>query len=1437
MLKTNSRVLLCLLACMFTTIHAGNVKIHFDFSNVSGSSVIDSESGVTAKLIGSAKVVEMGEYRILELGNTTGYLNMTAETGKIFSALNDHTVSVYYRVDEGASLSGNGHFLWTFSTSANCGATSGAYSAYRLNEQRIASSPSGFQNEKGYSVGTASPKGRWMHVCYTQQGTTGRLYINGRMASTITDMPQNSTLYGAVKPASCWIGRAPFSDDSYLKHTLVADFRVYDSALPANEVDELAEKTADLEYAYNHGKPGDAAALQTAISDAQTSISSGTDAYLPGAVANVEDLIIVAQAMVSDGTYSQTVIDKMTSQLNAAVKTMKDTAGRLFDTSDIIAAGIYDTNRGFRHPGGMHTQADFDRIRQQIADKNPTVVRAYNLLKNAEYAQPGIATYPVETIIRGGNSGQNYINAARGATMAYQNALRWKIEDNRSCAAAAVRILMQWARTCKLVSGDSNWALAAGLYGYEFAQAAELVRDYDGWSAEDFAEFKKWMLTVWYPGNINFLRGRNGTWENYVGNQGGIRPGHYWSNWPLCNALAVISIGILCDDVFIYNQGMSFIKYDQVGTFVNPRTANPILNDGCTEFIGNLVVTTKESALETGAYGLLGQMQESGRDGGHAAMALGLAVDICHVAWNQGDDLFSYMDNRMAAGIEFVAACTQNVTGLPWTNYKYVDCRTAWHNGWEMTGPAEPAEARAYWGTVIGHYEGVKGIRMPYAEKAYATLTANGPDGGGIGATSGAYDHLGYSVLMNTRDVQLCPEDKRPTLLKPRITFNRTATSSNPTKPYSPLPEDYGTTIDHSELGGLKNNYTTDNQTGVPRGSIITLQPVLPDDEEDTGRWLWNTGETTRDITVTVDRSFLYRVTYTNKNGVTSEQLFSIAVQGDCEETPDMNPYIVYNGKTITGPSDNLTVSVLYGDEVTLGINGARGYDTFLWDDGNTGSTITKTVVRDRDIQAMYLNQGGRKFLATFHLTTVPAQQYIAVGNAENMGNSVEVLAGSNVTLRLRIPATASADDVEWHDGSHGTTYRIEDVSKEMVLTATYHGATYIYHIYVKGGNNTYYSLLTTGRGYTLVGSEEELSQLSADHYFVMAADEADLLIGLKDAPKNGNKALFFHTPVNPLTDLSKVFTIETYGDAFCLRNIDYDGLLLQTEYDRPDQLRTHDQPIACEWTRLLFNYADGAWTIENGKYTGNWLGLWTPSNGLQDGEEIACNKKGDEIVRLQIFAIAKTRFHKDYLSGEDYPTSKDATPLIVNPAFTGGNGFGWTMTGTWGNQRYNGAVEVWHSTNFDFSQTIDGLPDGLYTITCQMVNGEGANTGYLYAEGNSAAGPSKAVVSQRCTGSNFDAQRDKMAADTGYGLLTVKTEVSGGMLTIGIKEPSNGNTWLVWDNFTLTYNGNASGISDAVRQENHKQDNSIYDLSGRKLTGIPAKGIYIRNGNKYIVR
>ena len=690
---------------------------------------------------------------------------------------------------------------------------------------------------------------------------------------------------------------------------------------------------------------------------------------------------------------------------------------------------------GFIHPGGLHTQEDFDRVKAQLAAGNTKVKQAWQKLTASEYSQSGVQTYPTEIIVRGGGNGENYMNAARGAAMAYQNALRWKIAGTKANANAAVRVLMAWARTTKGIGGDSNYALAAGLYGYQFAQAAELMRDYEGWSHVDFAEFQRWMLNVWYPAAIGFLRGRNGTWEN--GGRWWQAPGHYWSNWGLCNALCVISIGVLCDDVFIYNQGMSFFKYDQCGTFTGRRTEVPIKNDGLTEFLGNLVVTTYESELETGAYGLLGQLNESGRDAGHSSMSLGVALDVAKVGWNQGDDLFAYMDHRLAAGIEYLAAQSLNVEGLPWVDYiygssgyYYTDSRA-----WTMTGPAMGAQMRPYWGTVIGIYEGVKGVKMPFAERAFTNM---GIDGGGAGSTSGGYDHLGFSVLMNTRDVQLCPADQVPTELQPQMTYSGAVntnlipslTQERTRKLVS------GKTLCHNELGGLVNTFTVNNATTVPAGQTLTLQPQLPEDEEDTGLWLWSTGETTREITVGTDSSRIYRVHYTNKNGIGSQLAFFIASTGDC--LPDeLSPRV-----TVAGGEEQQTASVdvLYGKSVTLGVQPSCGWGTYKWSTGATTATLTKNVTADAQYTLDFKNQGGAVTSITFDIHMLPALPYVGLDTSALQEGRTQVVAspGQSVTLGLTLPSAVKPAAVQWSTGTTGAVLTLDDVQTSTSYTATF---------------------------------------------------------------------------------------------------------------------------------------------------------------------------------------------------------------------------------------------------------------------------------------------------------------------------------------------------------------------------------------------------------------
>lgn len=980
-----------------------NLKLHFNFENATGNAVPEAVSGGTLKgtLQNNAKVEKMGKYHVLNLGSANGYFDMGAGAGKVMAECTNFTISMYYYVNANQDISGLGNFLFTFSTQETCSSDAGCYYFYALNSQRFAASQAGYGSESSVNANVVSAKGRWVSVVYVLDGNNGTLYVDGQKMLT-APMPKGNETFSNTAPVYNWIGRSPFAGDAYLANTKVADIRIYDKALTGGEVTRLALTADDYDNEFRHGTQGNLTKLNTTLEEASTIIKGDISIYTADAVAILSNTYEFIKAKSEKETLSQFMIDEYVEVLKTTIQNVKATEGLVFTDTELMPA--YDSNRGFRHPGGLHTNADFERIKAQLAAGNEKVTKAYNILKNAEFAQPTCATWPVETIIRGGGSGQNYINAARGATIAYQNALRWKIEGNEACAKHAVDVLMAWANTCKGIGGDSNFALAGGLYGYEFAQAAELMRDYEGWKAKDFETFKRWMLDLWYPTIMRFQRSRNDTWRNwrYDASHGGQRPGHYWSNWGLCNTLALMSVGILCDDVFIYNQAMSYYKYDQAELakanypwpWAPENTETDKYNGGLNEYIDNLVPHVAEYAGETGAYGKVGQMQETGRDQGHAQMAAGLAVDICQTAWNQGDDLYSYHDNRIAAGLEFQAA--YNFDGredLPWANYHYTDCHSAWHQAWVQEGPngGSRGEIRPYWARVIGHYEGVKGVKMPFSEIA---LEKMGIDGGPTGAVSGPYDHMGYSVLTCTYD-GIADEQHRPTLLTPKMEYD-------------------GKIIDHNELGGLENNYIINVNTALPKGKTVKLMPQLPEGVVDTGKWNWNTGETTKDITVTTDKSFIYRAIYTNENGIKSEQMFSIAVNADC--TPTTVSSSIYSNDTWVGTTE---ATVPCGSNVTLNVAGASGWGDGKWSTGQTGTSITlSSLISDKEIKGQFINQGGLAQTITFRIH-VKGLQPCALLNNRLVTDSLSLMANSNDALVLyaKVPSTIVNAKYEWSNG------------------------------------------------------------------------------------------------------------------------------------------------------------------------------------------------------------------------------------------------------------------------------------------------------------------------------------------------------------------------------------------------------------------------------------
>lgn len=213
-----------------------SLKLHYQFGPLVNGKVQDvSGNGYDATLKNGAFVRQLKSVGLLELGSANGYLDMGPATGTLLSSLTDFTISTYMYIDPSADISGNGNFVWAFSTHEVCGATTGKYVAYRVNAQRYEQSTGGWNNEPVVvSPGTAAAKGVWSHVCYTQSGTTGTLYVNGRVLKTETAVINPSAI--GMPTTFNWLGRPPFNGDNYLQKTTFSDFRIYNRALSSAEI-------------------------------------------------------------------------------------------------------------------------------------------------------------------------------------------------------------------------------------------------------------------------------------------------------------------------------------------------------------------------------------------------------------------------------------------------------------------------------------------------------------------------------------------------------------------------------------------------------------------------------------------------------------------------------------------------------------------------------------------------------------------------------------------------------------------------------------------------------------------------------------------------------------------------------------------------------------------------------------------------------------------------------------------------------------------------------------------------------------------------------------------------------------------------------------------------------------------------------------------------
>lgn len=358
----------------------------------------------------------------------------------------------------------------------------------------------------------------------------------------------------------------------------------------------------------------------------------------------------------------------------------------LFFVLLLTTAGMQVKAQDFTHPGVLHKESDLARMREKIAQKAEPWYTAWNNLRASSEAQLGWTARATETVIRGG-TGDNISIMYRDVAAAYAHALIYSITGDTRHGDKAAEILNAWARINKAVSGNADRYLAAGLNGYQFANAAELMRDYP---AFDLKRFQQYMLQVfYYPMNERFLLG-----NSYGAPHNDACATNYRVNWDACNMNAMLAISILCDNRSNFNKAINYFKNGD-GTGNINRAVNFIHSD------------------------IWGQWEESGRDQGHAMGGLMLYALFCEIAWNQGEDMYAYGDNRFRKGAEYVArynimdGSAGKYNDLPYTSYsRQMGSNCSWY-----TEPTLSSAVRGKygpnWEVIYNHY----GRRMGQADK------------------------------------------------------------------------------------------------------------------------------------------------------------------------------------------------------------------------------------------------------------------------------------------------------------------------------------------------------------------------------------------------------------------------------------------------------------------------------------------------------------------------------------------------------------------------------------------------------------------------------------------------------------------------------------------------------------------------------------------------
>ncbi|SER08450.1 Glycosyl hydrolases family 43 [Streptomyces sp. yr375] len=208
------------------------LALWYKLDAASGATATDASGhGRDGTVVGTAGWSATGQG--LAFNGSDTYIKVPDDVMKGLDAI---SVAMDVRIDAGQSTP---YFLYGFGNSS--GSNGDGYLFATGNSLRTSIATGNWSTEQTTRPADAHNLTRavWKHLAYTQSGTTGVLYEDGVEIARNTSVTITPGAIGSGITTANYLGRSVYSGDKLFKGDL-RDFRVYDRALAASDVERLA---------------------------------------------------------------------------------------------------------------------------------------------------------------------------------------------------------------------------------------------------------------------------------------------------------------------------------------------------------------------------------------------------------------------------------------------------------------------------------------------------------------------------------------------------------------------------------------------------------------------------------------------------------------------------------------------------------------------------------------------------------------------------------------------------------------------------------------------------------------------------------------------------------------------------------------------------------------------------------------------------------------------------------------------------------------------------------------------------------------------------------------------------------------------------------------------------------------------------------------------